>query len=83
LLTPIAQLFADLARADEIAAKKSETINAQALDSIADKWLKRAATKFRDSWNEAQAGRRGLETAAMCEFNCAMELKDAIGKRDS
>jgi len=52
------------------------------LQSLAEKWRRRARRKFADAEHETGEARRALEHAATCEANCAEELETALTNPD-
>lgn len=49
------------------------------LDDLVKDWHHNAARKFEDAkFEKTGHGRRALEHAAMCYFNCAQELKKVL-----
>lgn len=54
-------------------------MNAQKLEGLCSTWEQRARNKFRSAELEKDAmGRRLIEHGAMCYFNCAQELREAL-----
>ena len=54
-------------------------MDTQKLEALFNTWEKRARNKFLSAEFEKDAmGRRLIEHGAMCYFNCAQELKEAL-----
>ena len=50
------------------------------LEALAEEWERAARRKFADAEHEqTDFGRRFIEHGAMCYFNCAQALREALG----